>query len=65
MYDQANHRHYEQQVNHPTRHVEGSPGNQPHHQQNKEKDQKKESHQSTPGGLTSISMTNARNRPFP
>jgi hypothetical protein len=45
--------------------VEGSPGNQPHHQQNKEKDQKKESHQSTPGGLTSISMTNARNRPFP
>jgi hypothetical protein len=48
MYDQADHRHYQQQVNHPARYVEGSPGNQPYHQQNEKKDQKQESHQSTP-----------------
>jgi hypothetical protein len=65
MHDQADYRHYQEQVNHPARHVEGSPGNQPYHQQNEEKDQKQKSHQSTSGGLTSISMANARNQPFP
>src|ERR1700677_3718846 len=50
MYNQADHRHYQQKVNQPACHVEGSPGNQPHYQQNEEKDQKQESHQSTPGG---------------
>jgi hypothetical protein len=65
MYDQADHRHYQQQVNHPARYVEGSPGNQPYHQQNEKKDQKQESHQSTSGGLTSIWMANAWKPLFP